>query len=102
MLHSVHANAARKYSNEPLSTLLREASPEMTTRATQGDRLEVRGLEAALNALPEAQRAAVLMVGLESLSYADAAQALNVPIGTLMSRLHRGRERLRALLADPG
>ena len=37
-----------------------------------------------------------------ALSYADAAQALNVPIGTLMSRLHRGRERLLALLADPG
>ncbi|MBX6369412.1 MAG: RNA polymerase sigma factor, partial [Rhodospirillales bacterium] len=45
--------------------------------------------------LPEEQRAVVLLVGVEDLSYEDAARALGVPIGTVMSRLSRGREKLR-------
>ena len=45
------------------------------------------------------QREVVLLVGLEEMSYADVALALDIPIGTVMSRLSRGRERLRALMA---
>jgi RNA polymerase sigma-70 factor (ECF subfamily) len=54
-----------------------------------------RDLLDALALLPEEQRAVVLLVGVEDLSYEDAAQALGVPIGTVMSRLSRGREKLR-------
>ena len=49
----------------------------------------------ALAALPEQQREVVLLVGLEGMSYVEAARVLNVPIGTIMSRLSRGREALR-------
>lgn len=61
--------------------------------------LEVRDLDYALQRLPAEQREVVLMVGLESMSYAEVALALGVPIGTVMSRLSRGRERLRMLMA---
>jgi len=57
--------------------------------------LEHRDLRRAFAALPEEQRAALLLVGVEDLSYQEAARVLGVPIGTVMSRLSRGRERLR-------
>lgn len=76
-----------------------DALPELPTRATQGDALELRDLTRNLSRLPAEQREALLLVGLEELSYADAAKILGVPVGTVMSRLSRGRERLRALLA---
>jgi RNA polymerase sigma factor (sigma-70 family) len=51
----------------------------------------------ALNRLPVEQRTVVLLVSVEDLSYAEAASVLGIPIGTVMSRLARGRERLRQL-----
>jgi RNA polymerase sigma-70 factor (ECF subfamily) len=68
------------------------------TRATQTDRLEVKDLEFALARLPEEQRAVLLLVALEEMSYSEVALALGIPIGTVMSRLYRGRERLRMIL----
>ncbi len=67
--------------------------------APQSDPLELRDLDAALRRLPAEQREVLLLVGLEQLSYAEASQALGVPVGTVMSRLSRGRERLRALMS---
>jgi RNA polymerase sigma-70 factor (ECF subfamily) len=57
-----------------------------------------RDLLQALGKLPEAQRAVLLLVSLEQFSYAEAAQVLEVPIGTVMSRLARAREHMRRLL----
>ena len=57
--------------------------------------LERRDLLRAFAALPGEQRAVLLLIGVEDLSYQDAARVLGVPIGTVMSRLSRGRERLR-------
>ena len=55
-------------------------------------------IERALAALPVDQRAVVLLVGLEDLSYREASQVLGIPVGTVMSRLSRGRARLRELM----
>jgi len=55
-------------------------------------------VEAALARLPEEQRSAVVLVLIEGLAYKEAAHALDIPIGTLTSRLARGREALQALL----
>lgn len=65
------------------------------------DALRLRDLLAALDKLPEEQRAVMLLICVEDLSYLEAAAVLNVPLGTIMSRLARGRERLRQSL-DPG
>jgi RNA polymerase sigma-70 factor (ECF subfamily) len=54
-----------------------------------------RDLLRAFASLPAEQRAVLLLVGVEDLSYQNAARVLGVPIGTVMSRLSRGRERLR-------
>ena len=61
--------------------------------------LQALAVEAALLELPEDQRMAVLLVLVEGLSYKEAAAALDVPIGTLTSRLARGREALARVLA---
>jgi RNA polymerase sigma factor (sigma-70 family) len=53
---------------------------------------------AALDLLPEEQRSVLLLVAVEELSYEDAARALGVPLGTIMSRLSRAREKMRAHL----
>lgn len=73
--------------------------PEMPVRATQSDHLELGDLAAALERLPEEQRAVLLLVALEEMTYEEVASTLGIPLGTVMSRLARGRERLRQILA---
>jgi len=63
----------------------------------QDSALEYRDLLRAFAILPEEQRSVLLLIGVEDLSYEEAARVLGVPIGTVMSRLSRGRERLRRL-----
>ncbi|MBA2565538.1 MAG: sigma-70 family RNA polymerase sigma factor [Gemmatimonadetes bacterium] len=55
----------------------------------------------ALNRLPDVFRSAVLLTDVEGLSYKEAADRLSVPLGTVMSRIHRGRARMRRSLSDP-
>jgi RNA polymerase sigma-70 factor (ECF subfamily) len=72
--------------------------PEVSQRGTQSDLIEVGDLDRALQSLPVQQREVLLLVAVEELSYADAAVVLGVPVGTVMSRLARARERLRETL----
>ncbi|WP_322007842.1 sigma-70 family RNA polymerase sigma factor [Paraburkholderia tropica] len=81
-----------------------ESAPWRTLEAPRGevDGLVLRDLQRALYVLPAAQREVLLLVCVEELSYHEAAAVLGVPAGTVMSRLSRAREHLRALLdADP-
>lgn len=73
---------------------------DVPTRATQSDRLEVMDLASALRQLPDEQREVLLLVALEGSSYAEIASLLGIPAGTVMSRLARGRERLRLLMEE--
>ena len=63
--------------------------------------IEWWSIQSALGRLPEEQRLAVALVLIEGLSYREAAQVMEVPIGTLTSRLARGRLALQAMLTDP-
>jgi len=95
VMHNVHVNRVRATRpTEPLE----DEMPELAQRATQGDSLVVRDLERGIAALPLAQREVLLLVALEDLSYDETARALGIPIGTVMSRLARAREKLRLLL----
>lgn len=68
------------------------------TAAGQDIVLETRDVLAALDHLPEEQKSLLLLVGVEDFSYEEAARVLDVPIGTVMSRLSRARRRLRSIV----
>jgi len=102
IMHNLHANAARTASRRPQTVPMDESSIVAPIRAAQEDGLELASIETALAALSEDQRQVILLVGLEEMSYQEAAAVLGVPIGTVMSRLHRARERLRQLLTGGG
>jgi len=74
-----------------------EAGVEVADNASEAQ-LRLLSVQRALAALPEEQRLAVALVLIEGLSYKEAAEALDVPIGTLTSRLARGREALQKQL----
>jgi RNA polymerase sigma-70 factor (ECF subfamily) len=99
VMHNVHVNRVR--ASRPTDPL-EDEMPELAQRATQGDSLVVRDLERGIAALPLAQREVLLLVALEDLSYDQTARALGIPIGTVMSRLARAREKLRLLLHGKG
>ena len=97
IMHNVHVNQVR--SRASAATLpLDDDMPEAPVRATQADMLEVRDIDSALGRLPVEQREVLLLVALEHMSYQQSADTLGIPIGTVMSRLARGRERLRIML----
>jgi RNA polymerase sigma-70 factor (ECF subfamily) len=72
--------------------------PELAQRASQADGLLVRDLDRSIARLPADQRAVLLLVTLEEMSYEEVARTLGIPIGTVMSRLSRAREKLRAMM----
>lgn len=75
-----------------LFTLMHEVYAQDTAPET------ARDFERAIAALPREQREVFLLVTVEEMTYEDAAKALGIPMGTVMSRLYRAREKLRAQL----
>ena len=97
ILHNQYINHVRRTAREGTSIGLSEREPLLTRAPQQGSRLELRDLERAIAKLPRTQRSVILLVGLEGMSYGEVATALGVPVGTIRSRLSRGREALRRL-----
>lgn len=96
IMHNLHADGQRR---PRLATVdMDDATPEMPVAASHSERLDVLDLQAALALLPHEQKEVLLLVALEDMAYADIASTLGIPIGTVMSRLSRGRERLRSLM----
>ena len=97
IMHNVFVNQVRSKRNDMEKTM--EELPEVAVRATQSDSLEIADVERALRALPDEQREVLLLVAIEDMTYEQASRALDIPIGTVMSRLSRARERMRRLIA---
>ena len=96
-LHNVFVDNGRRKKTAGVEVPIEDAGARLVMPATQTIRLEVRDMMTALGHLPREQREVVLLVGMEGMSYIEASQVLGVPIGTVMSRLSRGREALRQL-----
>ena len=97
ILHNAHISGLRR------ARVRAEAAPDLVEAAVQPDalsRIELAQVLDALETLPEAQRKPILLVALEEMSYAEAARSLDVPLGTFMSRLGRGRAALRKLMGE--
>ncbi|HKK36072.1 MAG TPA: sigma-70 family RNA polymerase sigma factor [Paracoccaceae bacterium] len=80
--------------------LAREPRDEPLEPASAEERMELRETLGALAALPEEQRVAIALITAGNMSYAEAAEALGVKLGTLMSRVARGRAAMKARLSD--
>ncbi len=97
IMHNIFVNQARSRARHQHEAL--EADPGAEAlRGRDPEWLELRDLASALARVPDEQRVVLLLVGLEQFTYDEAARILDIPIGTVMSRLSRGRERLRLLL----
>jgi RNA polymerase sigma-70 factor (ECF subfamily) len=96
IMHNIFVNQIRSRMRHPQQALDESAADELQYR--EPDWSELRDIGNALARLPAEQRTVVLLVGLEQFTYEEAARMLDIPIGTVMSRLSRGRERLRGLL----
>lgn len=101
ILHNLAINQMRNAKRRGVHVAIDDADDRALSRpATQEDALRHRDLLRALRSLPEDHRSVLLLVSVEDLSYAEAAQVLEVPIGTVMSRLARARERLRRAMEE--
>lgn len=98
ILHNQYVNQVRRAMREGVAVGLSETEPLLTRAPHQGRSLELRDLERAMGKLPEEQRSVILLVGLEGMRYEQVAEVLGVPLGTVRSRLSRGREALRRLM----
>ena len=102
ILSTEFINGRRRFARRGPAQSIDELPIEPGIAEDQEQNLYVRDVMDGIDRLPPDHRAVILLVGVEDMSYEDAARTLGVPIGTVMSRLSRARERLRLLLdAEP-
>jgi len=98
ILHNLYVNQVRHRAGEPVMvSCAADGVPEAVAVDDPGA-VEFHEIERAVAALSDEHREILLLVGLEQLTYREAANAIGVPVGTVMSRLARARAQLRALL----
>ena len=105
IMHNVYVNQRSMRRRESAeSSLDAEQGPlagwEIPMRATQSDRIELAEVLVQIGRLPGEQREVLLLAAVEELRYEDIARVQGVPIGTVMSRLNRAREKLRRMNAE--
>jgi len=98
IMHHQNVNFIRRSASEGSVFAIDEASPFLMASSDPSGALSLRDLDRALACISEEQRQVILLIALEGVSYEEAAAILDVPIGTIRSRVSRGRESLRTLL----
>jgi len=105
IMHNVHVNqiamARREASNVSLDDDAGSVSWQPPVRANQLERVELMEIVEQMRRLPGDQREVLMLAAVEEMRYEDIAAVLSIPIGTVMSRLSRAREKLRRLLGEP-
>jgi RNA polymerase sigma-70 factor, ECF subfamily len=98
LLHNQHVNNVRRSANQGVSINIDDAVGDLRAVADPSASCQLRELDEAIGKLPVEQRQVILMVGLEGMAYEEVAAILIVPVGTVRSRLSRGRGALRRLM----
>ena len=98
IMHNQYVNTVRREVREAPAVDLDHISSTLVATTDPTSSRQLRELDRALARLPDEQREVILLVGLEGIAYENVAQILGVPVGTVRSRLSRGRERLRGLM----
>lgn len=100
LLINIYRNDLRAQSRRPHLTPLDELTIDPASAPQQPEQLALNETKRALAHLPEEQKQVLLLVALEGFTYKEAAKILNIPQGTLMSRLARARANLRKLVEE--
>jgi len=98
ILHNQNVNDVRRSMREGAAVPVEDVAPVLTAPSNVEASLQLRDLDRAIASLPEEQRQVILLVGLEQMRYEEVAKILGIPVGTVRSRLSRGRDTLRALM----
>jgi RNA polymerase sigma-70 factor, ECF subfamily len=101
IMHNHYVNMVRRAARDAATVDIEQVSSSLAATADPTVSRQLRELERGLACLPAEQREVILLVGLEGMSYETAAQVLDVPVGTVRSRLSRGRDALRRLMDMP-
>jgi RNA polymerase sigma-70 factor, ECF subfamily len=101
ILHNTFLSHRRQYAQRArAATFLNPSADDLSTPPRQEKQVEAHQTLRMLSRLTPDQQSALILIAVEGLSYEEAAGVLDVPVGTLMSRLARGREQLRGLVGD--
>jgi RNA polymerase sigma-70 factor (ECF subfamily) len=98
ILHNAYISHWRRVKRSPTTVEMSPSDPALAVTGTQEQHLGMIDVQTAFNKLGEDHKQILLMVGVEGLRYEDAAAALDLPVGTVRSRLFRARSALRQLL----
>ena len=100
ILHNEFIDGRRRLARRGVSASLDDLLIEPSVLADQEDNIRVQDVMSAIGRLADDHRALILLIGVEELSYEEAAAVLGIPIGTVMSRLSRARAKLRLYLQE--
>ncbi len=100
MMRNIWIDQTRARSRRSQTFVAEDAGLSVGADGAQESAVELSNVDRAMARLPEEQREAVMLVMVEGFSYREAAEIVDCPVGTMNSRLVRGRDALLALLGD--